>query len=237
VSAGDLVFDLGAGAGALTAPLVLLGARVVAVERDAALVERIARRFAGTPAVRVIRADVRTIALPRRPFHVVASLPFATTAAVVRRLVEPAGTALVAAELVVQREAAHRLAAYAKDPAGAWWGARFTVSVGRSLGPGCFQPPPSVAAAVLRIRRVRLPKAADAALARVLRECAQGLHRPARTALSRWLGPGQLRALGIDPRSPVGQIAPPSWRAIAEALAASSVEGPAPLRPVRGRGT
>ena len=223
--AGELVFDLGAGAGALTAPLVLLGARVVAVERDAALVERLTRRFAGAPTVRVIRADVRTIALPRRPFRVVANLPFATTTDVVRRLIEPAGTALAAADLVVQREAAHRLAAYAKDPAGAWWGARFTVSVGRSLGPRCFQPPPRVAAAVLRIRRVPLPKAADAALARVLRESARGLHRPVRTVLSGWLGPGQLRALGIDPRSPVGQLAPSSWRAIASALAASSVEG------------
>jgi len=50
------VLDLGAGAGALTAPLVGAGARVVAVERDPALASRLRRRFA--PAdVTVVEQD------------------------------------------------------------------------------------------------------------------------------------------------------------------------------------
>ncbi len=219
VTAGDLVFDLGAGSGALTAPLARLGARVVAVERDAALVDRLTRRFAGRPTVSVIQADVRTVALPHRPFRVVANLPFATTTAVIRRLLEPAGTTLMAADLVVQRGAARRVAGFAATPAGAWWGARFTVGVGRGLGPRCFRPPPSVTAAVLRVRREPLPAGVEAILARMLRECATVPLRPVRTVLNGRLGPGQLRGLGIDPRSPVGQLPPTSWRQIVLAVA------------------
>jgi protein-L-isoaspartate O-methyltransferase len=46
VGAGDLVVDVGAGAGAITAPLAATGARVLAVERD----PRLARRLERVPA-------------------------------------------------------------------------------------------------------------------------------------------------------------------------------------------
>ena len=221
VGASDLVFDLGAGAGALTVPLAATGARVVAVERDAQLARRLARRLADAPNVTVVRADLRTVDLPRRTFRVVANLPFATTTAVVHRLVDPAGTRLDAADLVLQRQAAQRLAAWAATPAGAWWGARYRLSVGRTLSPTCFHPPPSVGAAVLRIRRVRLPPGAEATLARILRERARAPHRPVRAVLAGRLGAGQLRALGIEPGTASGLVAPVAWAAVAAALAAT----------------
>jgi 23S rRNA (adenine-N6)-dimethyltransferase len=90
VGPGDLVVDLGAGTGAVTAPLAATGARVLAVERDPAFVRRLARRFADRPAVRVVHADVRSVPLPRRPYAVVANLPFAVTTDLLRRLLAPA---------------------------------------------------------------------------------------------------------------------------------------------------
>src|SRR5215470_10792761 len=83
---GDLVVDVGAGFGALTRPLVELGARVIAVElhprRAAAL-----RADLGRDAV-VVQVDASDLRLPRRDFHVVANPPFGVTNALISRLVQ-----------------------------------------------------------------------------------------------------------------------------------------------------
>lgn len=58
VTAGDLVVDLGAGHGVLTAALVDAGAHVVAVELHPSRLAVLDERFAGDP-VTVGRADRR----------------------------------------------------------------------------------------------------------------------------------------------------------------------------------
>ena len=63
---GDLVLDIGAGDGALVAPLLRRGARVVAIELHAERASRLRERFADD-AVKVVRADAADLRLPRRP--------------------------------------------------------------------------------------------------------------------------------------------------------------------------
>ena len=95
---GALVLDIGAGFGRLTGPLLDAGARVVAVERDPKLARQLARRH---PEARVVCDDALTLALPRRPFRVVANLPFGISTATVRRLL--ASPHLERADLIVAR--------------------------------------------------------------------------------------------------------------------------------------
>ena len=71
---GELVLDIGAGRGPLTAELVERGARVIAVELHPGRAEHLRQRFAGQP-VTVVQADAVSLRLPRRPFRVVASPP------------------------------------------------------------------------------------------------------------------------------------------------------------------
>jgi 23S rRNA (adenine-N6)-dimethyltransferase len=106
VGPGDLVLDVGAGHGALVAPLVARGARVVAFELHADRARRLRDRFADAP-VTVVRADAADLRLPRRPFLVVANPPFSVLTALLRRLTSP-GSRLVRAELVVPRHVAAR---------------------------------------------------------------------------------------------------------------------------------
>jgi 23S rRNA (adenine-N6)-dimethyltransferase len=150
IAPGDLVLDIGAGTGALTAPLVAAGARVVAVELHPQRAATLRRRFAGQD-VTVVQTDATDLRLPRRPFRVVANPPFGATSRVLSRLLAP-GSRLVAADLVLQRAAAVRWAEGRARGAGRW--ARdYRLAVGRALPRSAFSPQPPVAVAVLRISR------------------------------------------------------------------------------------
>jgi 23S rRNA (adenine-N6)-dimethyltransferase len=153
VCADELVLDLGAGAGALTAPLARAGARVLAVERDARLAGRLRRRFADQPAVRVVADDVCRIPLPRKGFRVVANIPFGVTTRLLTRLLDDS-SALRAADIVVAAGVCRALTApRPANPATLWWSTRFDLSAGRRVAATCFSPPPSVDAGVLVVRR------------------------------------------------------------------------------------
>jgi 23S rRNA (adenine-N6)-dimethyltransferase len=148
VRPGELVLDIGAGEGALTAHLVRAGARVVAVELHPVRAARLAARF---PQATVVRSDVRDLRLPHRPFRVVASPPYAITAGLLALLLAP-GTRLIAADLVLQR-AVVRKYADGSAPGIARWHRTFTARPGLALPRRAFRPPPQVDSTVLVLRR------------------------------------------------------------------------------------
>jgi hypothetical protein len=132
VRAGELAVDLGAGWGVLTAPLVRRGARVLAVEADPRLAARLRRRFSGADGVTVVEGDALAVPLPRRPYLVMASIPFAITTALLDRLLGAPGTAVERADLVVEFGAARRFTARRPgDPRLLWWAARFELRLAR----------------------------------------------------------------------------------------------------------
>lgn len=154
---GDLVVDAGAGTGALTAPLVEAGARVVAVELHPGRAAALERRFAGDP-VTVVRADVGDLRLPRRPFTVVANPPFAASTALLRRLTAP-GSRLESASIVLPAWVAHRWAGERAPGAGRWRSA-YGAAVGARVPREAFVPSAPADAAVLVLRRLTAGAAA-----------------------------------------------------------------------------
>jgi 23S rRNA (adenine-N6)-dimethyltransferase len=146
----DLVLDLGAGTGVLTAALARRAGRVIAVEIDPELAAQLERRL---PDVEVVVADALRVSLPREPFKVVANPPFDGGTTLLRRLLDP-GAALVTADLVVQWGlAAKRAAVWPGTQLSAYWGAWFELSIARRLPRCVFTPPPAVDAGVLRVVR------------------------------------------------------------------------------------
>jgi 23S rRNA (adenine-N6)-dimethyltransferase len=143
VRAGDLVVDLGAGHGALTAALLDAGARVIAVELHPERLATLRERFADAP-VTVVRADIGSVRLPRRPFRVVANPPWAI-ADVVRAHITRAPN-LVRADLVLPRWIVRR-----------WAGSSAAVDIGTSLRAESFVPraPTGSAVAIVHGRRAR----------------------------------------------------------------------------------
>jgi 23S rRNA (adenine-N6)-dimethyltransferase len=153
VAPGDLVIDVGAGTGALTAPLLAAGARVIAIELHPGRAQRLQDRLAPGygDQLTVLRIDAADLRLPHRPFRVVANPPYVLSSALLHLLLGR-GSRLVRADLVLQRAVARRFADGAA-PASELWRRRFDVTVRTSVPRAAFRPPPRVDSAVLTIRR------------------------------------------------------------------------------------
>ncbi|HWH65043.1 MAG TPA: rRNA adenine N(6)-methyltransferase family protein, partial [Gaiellales bacterium] len=154
VAGGDLVVEIGAGTGRLTAPLAERAGHVIAIEVDPRLARQLRRRFQGDGRVTVVEADGLAAALPQSPFRVVSNLPFAITTPMLRRLLDGPGLPLRSADLVVQRGfAVKRCSPRPCTLLSAGWLPWWQLGVERVLPPDCFQPPPSVESAILSARR------------------------------------------------------------------------------------
>jgi 23S rRNA (adenine-N6)-dimethyltransferase len=149
ITRGDCVVDVGAGLGALTAPLVAAGARVIAVEAHPERAARLRERFGR--AIVVVQADAGDLRLPRRPYHVVANPPFEITAALLGRLLQR-GSRLISAQLVLQRPVVRRWTG-PKAPGRHRWERTFVVSAGSRIPRVAFRPAPPTDAQVLVISR------------------------------------------------------------------------------------
>jgi 23S rRNA (adenine-N6)-dimethyltransferase len=220
LSPADHVFDLGAGPGTLTAALARTGATVTAVERDAAYVADLRRRFGGFRNVRVVQADLRRVPIPRGA-KVVASVPFATSGALVARLLDPPGRPRAGLDLLVERGFAIRLSArLPRSARAAWWSARYDLRLVRVVPRSAFAPAPAVDAALLRIRpRATLDAEAERRLRRLLAAAYGAPQRRAATIARRIAGarrgPSILRDAGVDPHAAAAHVPPPIWAAVA----------------------
>jgi len=213
IERGDLVIDLGAGSGVLTAALLRRTPRVVAVEIDDGLVVGLRERF---PAVNVHAGDALQLPLPCEPFKVVANLPFDGGTAILRRLLDPR-IPLESADVIVQWGlATKRAAVWPTTQLGAFWGAWFELSIARRLPASVFAPPPAVAAAVLRVER-RAEPLIPSAERRAYQAFLVRAYRDGPRAVVPWRNLKQCEAeLGFDRHAQARDLDPRQWAALYE---------------------
>jgi 16S rRNA (adenine1518-N6/adenine1519-N6)-dimethyltransferase len=208
----EIVLEIGPGRGALTGALCRAVKTVVAVEVDANLGEYLSRTFSNVHNLDLRIGDALEFPFESLPAGtvVVANLPYNISTPILFRLLESRHRfdRLI---LMLQTEVARRLTA---KPGGKTYGSlsvstqRWTVpSLAFTVSPGCFQPPPEVGSAVvkLEVRKDSLGEPVDDAhFLRIVR--AAFAHR--RKTLT-----NSLRDAGLDPD------------AIARGLADAGIEG------------
>ena len=197
--ARDVVVDLGAGRGALTAPLA-------------------AREWRN---VEVVEGDARAVAFPPEPFKVVANLPFNAGTVLVRRLLAD-GHGLAGAAVVLQLEAARRLADGGRF--GATWAPWFELDVAGRIPARAFRPVPRVDAAVLTVRARQPALLSPAAFAaheqlvdKVFAAAGQTVAARLQRAVGRRRAARMLDAAAVEPRATLGDVAPEAWARLTRA--------------------
>lgn len=166
---GEALVEIGPGLGALTAPLLERCGALTVIELDRDLAARLRRQ----DALGVIEADVLTVdfaSLARtagRPLRVVGNLPYNISTPILFHLL---GAAEVVADqhFMLQKEVVQRMAA---APGGKDFGRlsvmlqwRYAIEALFEVPPACFEPPPRVDSAVVRMTPLAAPPLADAAL-------------------------------------------------------------------------
>jgi 23S rRNA (adenine-N6)-dimethyltransferase len=175
VSRRDLVLEIGAGDGAITAVLARRAGYVIAHEIDPGLARRLRNRFGPDSAVLVVEGDAFVQPVPRLPFRVVSNVPFHATTRLLRALLDDPGSALERAAVIVQWEVARkRTRERPSTLLGLSWAPWWTLELVRRVPSSAFSPAPSVDAAIMVIEGRKpslVPPGEAAAFRRMLRRC------------------------------------------------------------------
>jgi 23S rRNA (adenine-N6)-dimethyltransferase len=153
IGPADVVYEIGAGRGILTAELGGIARKVIALEKDAALAGLLRERFSGVPNVEIVEADFLRYAVSERGYKIFANIPFNRTADIVRKILE-ASPASEDSYLIVQKEAAEKFAGIPAETrfsilAKPW----FQIQILRPLRRTDFNPVPNVDPVMIRIKK------------------------------------------------------------------------------------
>lgn len=147
----DIVYEIGPGAGLITAELARMARQVIAIEKDAALVAKLAKRFQHVHNVVIVEQDFLLHHIRDREYKIFANIPYNITAALVRKLLAALNPPQ-AAYLIMQKEAAQKFAGWPQETQFSiltkpW----FDIQISRTLARTDFEPVPRVDSVLLRI--------------------------------------------------------------------------------------
>jgi 16S rRNA (adenine1518-N6/adenine1519-N6)-dimethyltransferase len=160
--AGEVVFEIGPGKGAMTALLAERARKVIAIEVDSALVGKLQEDFGDDPRLQIIQADVLRVDFAAlcgqegiAQSLVFGNLPYYITSPILHHLFAHRGC-IRAMGLLMQREVAERLTA---QPGNRDYG-YLTVAtqlyshpqIEFVVPPGAFSPPPKVQSALVTLQ-------------------------------------------------------------------------------------
>jgi 16S rRNA (adenine1518-N6/adenine1519-N6)-dimethyltransferase len=242
--ATDWIVEVGPGFGVLTWELTQRAGRVISVELDKRLAERLQHEFESTPALRIIQSDILRVApaelfaaesAPPSSYKVVANLPYAITSPVLRHFLEAYRPPTVMVVLV-QWEVAERIAAKPGDMSMLAHAIQMYAEpeIVARVRPESFYPAPAVDSAVLRLHVRPQPQVPRTKIEPLLRIVKAGfLH--ARKTLANALPNGLasigepcsrdavisvLRLAGIDPQRRAETLSLDEWILVYDGLAA-----------------
>jgi 16S rRNA (adenine1518-N6/adenine1519-N6)-dimethyltransferase len=240
LSPGDVVVEVGAGAGTLTRSLAERAGRVLALELDEQLADLLREQFSGFPNVEIVHEDVLRFTpaeFPHLGYKVVGNLPYYITSAVLRHFLEGAPRPQLIVT-TVQREVAERIVAVPGRMSLLAVSVQFygQPHIVARIPAGAFYPVPKVDSAVLRIDVGERPAAdlqgvAEASFFRVVRAGFSQKRKMLRNSLSAGLGmaPAEvaesLEQAGVDPGRRAETLSLQEWARVTQTLHAQGQIG------------
>ena len=203
VAAGDVVLEIGPGPGTLTRALLDRGARVIAVEFDKELADKLQ---SNDSALTVINADFLQFDLEQMPrgYHVVANIPYYITAKIVRKLLT-AENKPKTTTLLVQKEVAERLTAGPGDLSILAISTQVysRVTPGPIVKKNLFTPPPKVDSQLVKMEIYDQSLIADVDEKEFFKLVKIGFSSPRKKVLKNIAGglqksPDEIRAMFVD---------------------------------------
>ena len=199
ITEGDLVYDIGAGTGAISQALLDKGARVVAFENDRRRFVKCQRKFTAQDRFELYLMDFLIWEFPPgHKYKVFSNIPFFRTADIVNKLTlntEPPQDCY----LIVQKEAAEKYTGIPRDTlASLLIKPVFWVDIIHRFQRTDFHPVPSVDAVLLQIekRRYRLvPEQHYSLYKDLVVFCREGPNRTIKQALKRLFSDRELKRL------------------------------------------
>ena len=156
---GDDVLEIGPGKGMLTKELLACGARVIAVEKDEALVEVLRARFPEEIArgdLRIIPGDVRDFnptAHGLVDYTLAANIPYYITGEILRQFLSTATQPRTMA-LLIQKEVAKRITSSKESILSLSVKAYGVPKIAATVNRKHFSPPPNVDSAILVVEHI-----------------------------------------------------------------------------------
>lgn len=150
----DLVLDIGAGSGIITAVLAGRCKTVFAIEPEPRMAEKLRQNTADHANVKVVQADFLRYNLPPGPYKVFSNIPFHLSSPIMQRLVF-APNPPTSIYLIVQKQFANKLLANDKhftSQLGAWIAPWWTVRIRKPLKKTDFWPHPAVDTVLLEVK-------------------------------------------------------------------------------------
>ena len=197
VRKNDIVIDIGAGSGAITAVLARRVRAVLAYESEPRALQLLEKNMARHANVTVVGKDFLSADLLGEPYKVFANIPFHLSSQIVRKLVF-SRTPPKAIYLIVQKQFAQKMIVEGSHFHGAlgmgiapWWSAR----IRRPLRRTDFTPPPAVDTVLLELKpreNSLLPRGEMERYINFVATCYADPRAYAKTTAPRGLKPSQL---------------------------------------------
>ena len=149
----DIVYDIGAGSGAITAVLANRVKKVFAVEVEPRAAEKLRENMYRYPNVKVVEADFLEMPMPSGAYKIFANIPFHLSSPILRKITE-ATNPPVATYLIVQKQFGKKLlpdADHFTGQLGILIGPTFAARIRRPLKRTDFMPAPAVDTVLLEL--------------------------------------------------------------------------------------
>ena len=220
---GDTIVEIGPGQGAITESLAKRAGTLHCVELDRDLAAALRRRFGGRDNVVIHEADALSFDFCALgdTLRIVGNLPYNISTPLLFHLVD-CRDCVADMHFMLQKEVVDRMTAGPGSKAygrlGIMLGCHLAVEALFDVGPDCFEPPPAVMSAVVRLAPLGDEKPAiddETVLRRLVATAFSQRRKTLRNALKTILDSEELRSLGVDAGSRPEQLTIADYVALA----------------------